>query len=155
MNDAVIRKAQVKDVKIIHRMLLECSGNGLLLPRPHIDLYSRLRDFYVLAPADQGEIKACCALALCWEDLAEIRSLAVAEDMQGRGWGTRLVEACLSEAVTMGIYRVFTLTYKTNFFASLGFIKVSKEILPHKVWSDCIHCHKFPDCNETAMLIQM
>lgn len=154
MADLYIRKARVPDVKGIHGLLLHSGGMGLLLPRSLSDLYSKLRDFYVLADHDTEAVHGCCALAITWEDIAEVRSLAIAEAMRGRGWGKRLVEACQSEAVTLGLFRVFTLTYQVDFFARLGFAVVDKEVLPQKVWADCLNCPKFPGCDETAMLIE-
>ncbi len=93
-----------------------------------------------------------CALGVCWEDLAEIRSLAVAEDRRGLGYGRVLVEACLEEARSLGVHQVFALTYVVPFFERLGFEVVEKSVLPHKVWADCLKCAKFPDCDETAMM---
>lgn len=154
MAEYYIRKARVPDVKSIHGLLLHSGGMGLLLPRSLSDLYSKLRDFYVLADRDAETVRGCCALAITWEDIAEVRSLAIAEDLRGRGWGKRLVEACLSEAVTLGLFRVFTLTYQVDFFVRQGFRVVDKEVLPQKVWADCLNCPKFPGCDETAMLIE-
>ncbi len=150
-----IRKARVQDVKTIHGLLMHFYKLGLLLPRSYNELYSHLRDFFVVAPFAGGPVVGCCALSITWEDLAEIRSLAVAETMQRQGWGKRLVEACLSEAVTLGLYRIFALTYQVDFFASQGFEEVSKDVLPQKVWSDCIKCPKFPECDEIAMAMDL
>lgn len=150
----ILRKARIQDVKAIHALLMDCSRQGLLLPRSFSQLYSHLRDFFVLHQ-DGGGLLGCCALSIAWEDLAEVRSLAVIPDLRGQGWGRRLVEACLSDAVTIGIYRVFTLTYQMNFFKHLGFEMVSKDHLPQKVWADCLHCPKFPDCDEIAMIYEM
>lgn len=154
MAEYYIRKARIPDVKSIHGLLMHSGGMGLLLPRSLHDLYNKLRDFYVLADRDAETVHGCCALAITWEDIAEVRSLAIAEDMRGRGFGKRLVEACLSEAVTLGLFRVFTLTYQVDFFARLGFSVVNKEVLPQKVWADCLNCPKFPGCDETSMLIE-
>ncbi len=150
-----IRKARMQDVKRIHAMLMAFSRQGLLLPRSYTELYSHLRDFFVLAPLDRGPIVGCCALSIAWEDLGEIRSLVVENELQGQGWGKRLVEACLSEALTLGIFRIFTLTYQTGFFAKMDFREVDKDVLPQKVWSDCIKCPKFPDCDEICMLMEL
>ncbi len=150
-----IRKARIGDVKAIHGLLMDCSRDGLLLPRSFNELYSHLRDFFVLAPKDEGPIKACCALTITWDDLAELRSLVVAEGLKGQGWGRRLVEACLSEAVTLGLFRIFTLTYQQTFFEKLGFAEVGKDLLPQKVWSDCLRCPKFPECDEIAMILEV
>lgn len=153
MGQPFIRKARMQDVKTIHRLLMDCASDGLLLPRPLNQLYSHLREFYVIDPDDGSPITGCCSLAIIWEDLTEVRSLAVAESARKSGFGSKLVEACLSESVTLGIYKVFTLTYQVNFFRKLGFEVVTKDTLPQKVWADCINCPKFPECDETAMQI--
>lgn len=150
-----LRKARIQDVKRIHAMLMDASKAGLLLPRSFTQLYSHVRDFFVIASKGGGDIQGCCALSITWEDIAEVRSLVVAPEFQGQGWGRRLVDACLSEAVTLGIYRVFTLTYQMEFFSKMDFKVVDKSALPQKVWADCINCAKFPECDEIAMLMEM
>lgn len=155
MSGYYLRKSRIQDVKAIHALLMESAKGELLLPRSFNQLYSHLRDFYVLSAREGGEVKGCCALSICWEGLAEIRSLVVHPDLQRQGWGRKLVEACLSESVTLGVYKVFTLTYQRDFFAKIGFEEVSKEKLPQKVWADCIHCPKFPECDEIAMVMEM
>lgn len=155
MAEHYIRKARVQDVKVIHSLLIDCASAGMLLPRSLSALYKHLRDFFVVAPKDGGEAVGCCALSIIWDDVAEIRSLAVKEETKGNRWGSKLVEACLSEAVTLGIYRVFTLTYVPGFFGKLGFIETSKDVLPQKVWADCLNCPKFPDCDEIAMILDL
>lgn len=152
---AYLRKARIQDVKAIHGLLMQNAAGGLLLPRSLSQLYNHIREFYVVDPDDGGPIKGCCALSIIWEELAEVRSLAVADDMQGNGWGRKLVEACVSEAVTLGIYKVFTLTYQADFFRKQGFAEVSKDVLPQKVWADCINCPRFPDCDEIAMVLEL
>ena len=131
----MIRKANVKDIKTIHKLLGYYAGQGLLLPRALSDMYDHLRDFYVEEDDSQkGSIIAACALGICWEDLAEIRSLAVHKDHRGKGLGAKLVQACIDEAETLGIRRVFTLTYAPEFFSGMGFEEIEKSALPHKIW---------------------
>jgi len=154
MSDLQLRKAWTSDVLSLHQILMKLAGDGLLLPRPLVDLYRHVREFYVLHDK-AGEIHGCCALAVVWEDIAEIRSLAVRQELRRQGHGKLLAEACMEEAVNMRIPRVFTLTYQTEFFGKLGFRVVEKDVLPNKVWADCIHCAKFPDCDETAMLVDL
>lgn len=146
------RKALGKDVPHIEALLLDGANKGLLLPRSRSQLFTALRDFYVLEEPESGKIIGCCALAIIWENMAEIRSLFVSEDHRRKGLGYVLVKACLDEAAGMGISRVFTLTYQTQFFAASGFTEVSKDTLPQKIWTDCIHCPKFPNCDEVAMI---
>jgi len=150
----MIRSAGIKDVKPIYDLLQFFSAKELLLARSLSSLYDQLRDFKVYEDPEvvPSGVAGVCALHVCWENLAEIRSLAVVEERQGRGVGSSLVRACLAEAGHFGINRVFTLTYQPDFFARLGFRRIDKGELPHKVWSDCIHCPKFPDCNEEAMI---
>jgi amino-acid N-acetyltransferase len=150
----MIRKARQQDVRFIHRLLAYYGQRGELLARPLTDIYESLRDF-VVAEDEGGELVGLCALHLCWEDLCEVRSLAVVPERQGEGWGTKLVEACLSEAVTLGFGQVFALTYRPAFFRRFGFEEVEKSLLPQKIWADCTKCVKFPDCDEVAMLLRL
>ncbi|KUG24042.1 gcn5-related [hydrocarbon metagenome] len=93
---------------------------------------------------------------IIWENLAEIRSLYVDENYRSRGIGRELVEACISEAITLGLFKVFTLTYKKDFFLKLGFKEIDRNMLPEKIWADCFRCSKYPDyCDETAMIIEL
>ncbi|NIA22352.1 MAG: GNAT family N-acetyltransferase, partial [Anaerolineaceae bacterium] len=102
-----------------------------------------------------GEVAACGALSIAWSDLGEIRSLAVDQDSQRQGMGGMIVEACLAEARALGLCRVFALTYQQEFFEGQGFKAISKDDLPHKIWSACLRCPKFPDCDEIAMAIDL
>lgn len=150
-----IRKARMQDVKGVHGLLMDSAGRQELLPRSLNDLYGHLRDFTILADRDDETVLGCCAFAISWENLGEIRSLAVTPALKGNGWGGRLVEACLSEAVMFGVYRVFVLTYVPGFFARQGFVETTKDVLPQKVWADCLNCPKFPECDEVAMLLEL
>ncbi len=145
-----IRPARMGDVKVIHSLLKHFASKGLLLGRSISSLYDHLRDFIVYD--DGGSVQGVCALHICWEDLAEIRSLAVVEESQGRGIGEALVYACLDEVQHLEITRVFTLTYQESFFRKLNFVRIDHRELPHKIWSDCLNCPKFPDCDEEAMI---
>jgi len=149
-----LRKARITDVPGIHKLLMDFAKQGLVLPRSYSELYGQLRDYLVLTD-EKNNVFGCCGLSIVWEDLAEIRSLVVAQSKQGQGWGKKMVETCLSEAITLGIYKVFVLTYQQNFFEHLGFKVVDKSVLPQKVWADCLKCPKFPECDEIAMLIEM
>ena len=153
---AHLRKARIQDVRAVHALLLDNpSDEGLVLPRSLNQIFSQLRDFYVVSDPDTREVVGCCALNIFWDNLAELRSLKVRKDKRGLGLGRVLVEACLSEAVTLGIYRVFVLTNTPKFFGHLGFSLTPKDDLPQKVWADCINCPKFPDCDEVPMILNM
>ena len=145
----MIRKAILQDARQIHRLLLNYAKDGLVLSRSLMDIFEAIRDFYVFVEGDR--VVGTAALNICWEDLAEVRSLVVDESFAGRGIGKHLVEACLSEARTLGIGRVFALTYQQVFFEKLGFSVIEKSELPQKIWGDCIKCAKFPECDEIAL----
>ncbi len=149
----MIRKAIMKDIKNIYKLLQFYSDKGELLPRPLSLLYENIRNFSVYIDKESNKIIACCALQFCWEDTAEVRSLAVVPEYQRQKIGTAMVRNAICEAKSFDVPKVFTLTYKPDFFAKLGFKIVEKTELPLKIWSDCIHCVKFPDCDETAMAL--
>jgi len=147
------RKARISDVETIHALIAHYAAEGLMLARPRGMLYEFIRDFTV---AEQnGKVVAAGALHILWEDLAEIRALAVAPEYTKRGIGRGLVQTFIKEAWELGIPKVFSLTYQGEFFQKCGFLPVSKEVLPHKVWKECIDCPKFPNCDESAVLLQI
>lgn len=148
------RKAHLDDVKAMHGLLLQCAQKGLLLPRALIYLYGHIRNFFVAETPD-GEIAGCCALAPVWEDLGEICSLVVRDDLRRKGLGRSLVQACIGECRDLHVQKIFALTYQECFFTRLGFAVVDKSILPQKIWADCVHCPKYPDCDETAVFLHV
>ncbi len=148
----MIRKARIPDAKVIHRLLLAYAKEGLMLSRSLSEIYEEIRDFYVFEV--DGAVVGTVCLHICWEDLAEVRSLAVDEGQGGRGIGRDLVISCLEEAKELGLKKVFALTYKPGFFSKVGFHEIEKSELPHKIWRDCMRCPKFPECDEIAMSIE-
>jgi amino-acid N-acetyltransferase len=157
MKDALqmIQKARIAHVPVIQKILGDFATQGKLLARPLSELYTNLRDIVVAVDEETGEVMGCCGLHIVWEDLAEIRSLAVAGLYQGRGLGRQLVESCITEARELGISRLFTLTYVTDFFSHLGFRVVDKNVFPQKIWVDCLQCPKFPNCDEVALVMDL
>jgi len=149
----MMRKARVGDVRTIQGLIEASASKGEMLPRSLSEIYDHLRDFYIYE--QHRSLVGTCALHICWEDLAEIRSLAVLEVERRKGIGSKLVRVCLREARRLDIRRVFVLTYKPSFFQKFGFEVVDKATLPHKIWSDCLKCVKFPDCDEIAMMLQL
>lgn len=149
----MIRKAILKDARQIHKLLLTYAKDGLVLPRSLMEIFEAIRDFYVFVEEDR--VLGAAALNICWEDLAEVRSLVVHADCGGRGIGRQLVEACVNEARQLGIGRVFALTYQQVFFEKLGFTVIEKSELPQKIWGDCIKCAKFPECDEIALSLSL
>lgn len=149
----MIRKAKISDVKQIQKMVDVYARKGEMLPRSLSELYDNLRDFYVYE--EKGKAAGVCALHICWDDLAEVRSLVVAERSTMKGIGNALVQSCIQEAREFGIKRVFALTYQRVFFEKLGFYEIDKAQLPHKIWGDCLKCAKFPECDEIAMVMEL
>lgn len=149
----MVRKAQISDVKEIQKLLSSFANRGDMLSRSLSELYENIRDFYVIK--EEETLLGAAALHIVWEDLAEVRSVAVTETAGRKGIGSQLVQACIAEAREIGLRRIFCLTYKPDFFAKHGFTLVDKSELPHKVWSDCIKCVKFPDCDENAMILDL
>jgi len=153
----MLRKARIGDVKALHRMINLSAGKGEMLPRSLMDIYNSLRDFIVYCDdEDDLQIIGICAMNIIWENLAEVRSLYVNENYRGKGIGREMVEFCIAEAITLDLFRIFSLTYKREFFAKLGFKEVDRSTLPEKIWADCFRCPKYPDyCDEVAMIIEL
>ncbi|PIP19852.1 MAG: GNAT family N-acetyltransferase [Candidatus Omnitrophica bacterium CG08_land_8_20_14_0_20_41_16] len=146
----MIRKAKIKDIKQIQELINTFAKQDVMLPRSLNELYENIRDFWVME--DKGKITACAALHIPWDDLAEIKSLAVAKNKQRKGIGKLLVDACIDEAKVLGAKKIFVLTYKPGYFKKFGFKRINHASLPHKIWAECINCCKFPNCQESALL---
>ena len=148
-----IEKAKISDVPQMHKLINYFADKGEMLPRPLSELYENIRDYFVVRHGER--VIACAALHVSWSDLAEIKSLAVAEASQSEGIGAQLVEACLREAKEIGVPTVFCLTYKPAFFEKFGFSQRDKMELPRKVWTECYRCSKFPNCDEVALICHL
>lgn len=145
-----IRKARIADVPKIHKLVNSYAEKKSMLPRSLSHLYDTIQGFFVAEY--KRNIAGCCALGITWEDLAEIKSLAVAASHRKQNIGERLIDECVKEAKKLGIKQIFVLTYIPEYFRKFGFKKISRNKLPHKIWSECVHCPFFPDCNETPMI---
>jgi amino-acid N-acetyltransferase len=146
-----IRKARIADLREVHKLINEFARREVMIPRSMNELYENMRD--IVLYEEEGSINGVCALHILWEDLAEIKSLAVKQEYQHRGIGRKLVKRCLAEGRGLGVRRVFVLTYQPDFFRKLGFAPIDKSELPQKIWGDCVRCPKFPECDEHAMII--
>ena len=148
------RKAEIGDAQAIHDLINLYAQRGDMLPRTMGEVYENLRDFVVVrAPGEQ--LMGGVALHIVWNDLAEVKSLAVPEDVQTRGMGSLLVNAVVDEARDLGLERLFALTYRPTFFERLGFVQADVMTLPRKVWNECYRCPKFPSCNEIALVKEL
>ncbi len=145
-----VERAKISDVAQMHELINSFADKGEMLPRSLSEIYENVRDYFVIREGER--VVACAALHVVWSDLAEVKSVAVIEEGQGRGIGAQLAQACLDEAKELGIPTVFCLTYKPVFFEGLGFSQLDKLELPRKVWGECYRCPKFPDCDEVALI---
>ena len=146
------RKPTFADVDEIHDLIASYAAQGIMLPKTHSTIYETLREFVVAEESEK--IVGVGALHLTWNELAEIRSMAVDEKFSRRGIGSAIVKKLLEEGRAFGVKKFFTLTYRSEFFKSLGFATVPKETLPHKIWKECMDCPKFPNCDEIAMTLE-
>lgn len=149
----MIRPAKIGDVKDIAKIINQHASKGQMLPIALSSIYDQLRDFVVAT--DEGRIVGCGAMHVAWDNLGEIRSIAVEEDSRGKKIGIAITERLLDMAREMELTRVFVLTYQKDFFDRFGFHHVDKDVLPHKIWRACLNCPKFPNCDETALMLEL
>jgi len=148
-----VRRATVHDAESVSALIEPFAQRDLMLPRPVAALYEAIRDFHVV---DDGErIIACVALHVFDGDLAEVKSLAVSASHQGQGLASLLIGRCLDDARSLRLSRVFALVLRDDLWRRLGFATVDKEMLPQKVWGECIYCPKFHRCDELAVVIEL
>jgi amino-acid N-acetyltransferase len=148
-----IEKAKISDVPQMHKLINYFADKDEMLPRSLAELYEGVRDCFVAKEGDR--LLGCVALHVFWSDLAEVRSLAVAEHSRDKGIGAELIKACMQEAEELGIPTLFCLTYRPDLFKKFDFKQVDKMDLPRKVWSECYRCPKFPDCDEFALIYEL
>ena len=146
----IYRKARFDDIESIYGLVNIYAAQGEMLPRSRNTLYENLRDMVVAE--EEGRVIGVGALHIMWDRLAEVRMMAIAPEHTRQGIGAEIVRLLLNEGDVLGIEKVFTLTYKPDFFRKLGFIRISREELPQKVWKECIDCPKYPNCDEIAMI---
>jgi amino-acid N-acetyltransferase len=148
-----IRKAELRDVPALFKMISHYAAQRVMLPRPRVELYENIWEFTVAE--EDGELLGCGALKFYNAELAEIRSLCVAPGIENRGLGRALCEEILSEAERYGLKTVFALTLVLGFFEKLGFREAPRERFPTKVWRDCLECPKYLQCDERAMVLEL
>ncbi len=146
-----IRPARVGDVPAIYDLIRTFADRKLMIRRSLGELYESIREFLV-AVDDANRVIGCVALHVFWEDLAELKCLAVADEVQGQGVGRLLVDACWDAALELELDSVFALTYAVGFFERSGYHHIDKAELPHKIWNECVRCPLFPNCQEVALI---
>lgn len=152
MTNILYRKPNFDDIEDIFKLINDYAAEGVMLPKSRSTLYETIRDM-VVAVDEDNKVVGVGALHVTWNEMAEVRSMAVNRDFTRRGIGAEIVKRLLDEGRSFGVKKFFTLTYKPGFFQTLGFHTVTKEELPHKIWRECIECPKFPNCDEIAMIL--
>lgn len=149
----MIRRARLSDVREVQKLVNGFAKRHRIIQRSLNDLYDNIRDIFIYEI--KGRVVGTLSLHVSWEDLAEIRSLAIAKASQGKGIGTALIDAALEDAAVLGVKRVFSLTYIPGYFHKMGFRDIDKSELPSKIWTDCLNCPLFPECEEEAVIIDI
>ncbi len=149
----MIRKARISDAQTIQGIINCYADKDQMLPRSINEIYENIRDFWL--KEKDGAIVGCVALHPMWEDLGEVKSFAIKEEYKGQGIGKALLDKCVIDARELGLKKLFALTYIPDYFRKYGFKELPKEKLPHKIWTECIRCPKFPDCGEIALLYEV
>ena len=148
-----IVKPKLADAPAIKALLDFYSKQDIVLPKSLPDICEKIRIFWIARHGD--EVIGCVGLQFFWGKLAEVRSLAVKEGYKGYGIGRKLVSNAIEEAKDFGAKRVFALTYVADFFLKLGFDRIDKEQLPQKIWTECVNCQHFPNCDEDAVALDV
>jgi amino-acid N-acetyltransferase len=153
---ALVRKAKLSDVPAVHKLINYYAERQLMLPKTHLQLYENLRDYSAVVDSlDDNAMLGCAALHIYWQNLAEIRAVAVSPETKAKGLGTMLVESLIQEAREYRLEQVFVFTYVPQFFSRFGFIQVDHRSMPLKVYNECFHCPKFNTCDELAMVLHL
>ena len=159
-----IKKAQVRDVQEILDLINGYAAADVMLPRGPQYLYENIRDFVIASDRNVPVysmmetreelhlIVACGTLHVLWDDIAEIRALAIHPDYQHLGLGSKLVDYLIDDARQLGIKRLYTFTLTEQFFRTLGFKRQKREELPPKMWGECSRCPKYFKCDEVGMV---
>ena len=163
----VIQKAQIRDVEEILELINAFAAMNLMLPRGPQYLYENIRDFVIACDSNVPVysvtetrevlplLVACGSLHVLWEDIAEIRALAIHPDYQHLGLGSKLIETMKEEAKQLGIHRLYTFTLTEDFFKTFGFRRQDRSELPPKVWGECSRCPKYFHCDEVGMVLDL
>lgn len=163
----VIKKAQVRDAEEILDLVNGYAASNLMLARGPQYLYENIRDFVIavdrnvpvytiMEPREVLHLIVACGSAhVLWEDIAELRAIAIHSDYKQLGLGSKLVEFMKADAKQLGIRRLYTFTLTEAFFKTLGFSQQKRGELPAKVWGECSRCPKYFKCDEIGMMLKL
>ena len=134
-----VRRARTADVREIRRLIDTYADDRRLLSKPTVALYEDVTDFWVAESG--GVVVGCGAVHVLWEDLAEFRTVAVDPDQRGRRIGHEIMRVLIAEARSLGVRRVFVLTFETGFFASFGFRPIDGTPVPPDVYEQLLRSY--------------
>jgi amino-acid N-acetyltransferase len=140
-NVVTIRRARTSDVAAVRRLLDGYVGERILLGKPTVTLYEDIQEFWVAERDADAEVVACGALHVMWEDLAEVRTLAVRPELRGKGVGHQLLAKLLQTARWLGVRRIFCLTFEVDFFAKHGFVEIGETPVDGDVYSELLRSY--------------
>ena len=147
-------KPTVDDIEKMQEIVKSEVDKGTILLRTEDEMANTIRSYTVVEV--DGEMAGFTALHIHSTRLSEVRSLIVSEKFRGLKLGKKLVEACITEGIKLGLKQILSLTYQKGFFEALGFDEIEKDQIPeHKIWADCIRCKHFPKCDEIAMVYDL
>lgn len=136
-----VRRARTQDVADIRRLVAPLAREKVLVQKEAVAYFESLQEFRV-AESSEGDIVGCGALHVMWEDLAEIRTLAVDESWRSRGVGRRIVADLLEDARQLGVHRVFCLTFEVDFFRRMGFeVMADQTVVDPDVYAELLRSH--------------
>ncbi|TDC10803.1 amino-acid N-acetyltransferase [Streptomyces sp. 8K308] len=139
--EVTVRRARTTDVRSVRRLIDVYSRERILLDKATVTLYEDIQEFWVAERDLDGEVVACGALHVMWEDLAEVRTLAVDPQLRGHGVGHRVLEKLLGTARWLGVRRIFCLTFEVEFFSRHGFIEIGDAPVDGDVYSELLRSY--------------
>ncbi len=153
LQEPLVRDAVLQDAQGIWEIINHYALHGEMLPRSLPYIQRNIRNYSVVDW--QGKVAGCAALQVVWNDLAEVASVGILEELHGRGIGRKLLDHVIQKAKRLKLPKLFALTRQVAFFERMGFRQIPKETLPPKIWKDCMHCTKFMGCDEVAVVLEI
>jgi amino-acid N-acetyltransferase len=131
-----VRPARTSDIKAIHKLIVDFASGGRMLQKETVTLYESVQEFMVAV--EDGKVVGCGALHVLWEDLAEVRSVAITENLRGNGIGNLILERIIDRARDLGLSRIFCLTFETKFFGRHGFQEIQGTPVEPEVYAQLL-----------------
>ncbi len=131
-----VRPARTSDIKAIHKLIVDFASGGRMLQKETVTLYESVQEFMVAV--EDGQVVGCGALHVLWEDLAEVRSVAITETLRGKGIGNQILERIIERAYELGLSRIFCLTFETKFFGRHGFEEIQGTPVEPEVYTQLL-----------------